>query len=114
MDDGETNLECALRELEEETSILAADIEVDPDFVYESAYQVRRKRYGNVKIPKTTYIYMARLINEDVSIELTEHEGYLWARWAPPHKIQKNTIDPLLKAAAKFLAKKSTVKEQVG
>ena len=114
IDKGETNLECAIRELEEETSIRAEDIEIDPDFLYESVYDVRRKRYGNVRIPKTTYIYLARLINEDVKIELTEHEGYLWVQWAPPHKIQKNTIDPLLKSAAKFLAGKSQQVEAVG
>ena len=106
VDPGESNKQCALRELKEETGIRKRDIEIDPDFVYESVYEVRRKRYGNTPIPKSTFIYLSRLTNEDVKIELTEHEGYLWAQWSPPHKIQKNTIDPLLKSAAKFLAKK--------
>lgn len=107
MDKGETNLECALRELQEETSITESDIDIDPDFVFESVYDVRRKKYGNVAIPKSTFIYLARLKSETAKIELTEHPGYLWARWEPPHRIQKNTIDPLLKAVEKFLAQKS-------
>ena len=104
IDEGETQMECALRELEEETGIAESDIELIPDFVFETSYPVRRKKYNRMPIPKTTYIYLARLVN-DVKIELTEHEGYLWAKWDPPHRIQENTIDPLLKKVAKFLEK---------
>lgn len=31
-------------------------------------------------------------------VKCTEHGGHEWVRWNPPHEIQKNTIDPLLKA----------------
>ena len=102
IDEGETNMECALRELEEETGIRESDIEVIPDFVFETTYEVKRKKYKHVPIPKTTYIYLARLVR-DVEIALTEHQGYLWAEWNPPHKIQKNTIDALLESAAAFV-----------
>lgn len=105
VDEGETNMECALRELEEETSIRESDIEIDPDFVFETTYEVRRKKYNHKPIPKTTYIYLARLVN-DVKIELTEHEGHIWACWDPPHKIQENTINALLRQAEAFIAEK--------
>ena len=105
IDEGETKMQCALRELEEETSIQASDIDIDPDFEFETTYVVRRKKYNQQPIPKTTCIYLARLVN-DVNIELTEHEGYLWACWDPPHKIQENTINELLKSAAAFLEEK--------
>lgn len=104
IDEGETQIECALRELHEETGISESDIEMIPDFVFETSYSVRRKKYNRTPIPKTTYIYLARLVN-DVKIELTEHEGFLWAQWDPPHRIQENTIDALLKSVAKFLKK---------
>lgn len=105
MDEGETQMECAFRELHEETGIAEDDIELIPDFVFETSYSVRRKKYNRTPIPKTTYIYLARLVNE-VEIELTEHKGFLWVKWEPPHQIQENTINPLLKKAAKFLRKK--------
>lgn len=104
IDEGETQMQCALRELHEETGIAETDIELIPDFVFETSYSVRRKKYNRTPIPKSTFIYLARLTN-DVKIELTEHEGYLWAKWEPPHRIQENTIDPLLKKVAKFLRK---------
>lgn len=31
-------------------------------------------------------------------VRRTEHGGHEWVKWNPPHHIQKNTIDPLLKA----------------
>ena len=104
IDDGESHLECALREVYEETGIRESDLEMIPGFAFQSEYEVRRKKYNHVPIPKTTHIYLARLINEDIDIQLTEHAGYLWVRWEPPHTIQENTIDPLLKKAADFLA----------
>jgi len=98
VDKGETNMECALRELEEETGITADDIEVDEDFKFKLKYNVRYKRDGEKK-KKTLIIYLAKLLH-DVDIELTEHDGYEWFDWDPPHEIQENTIDPLLEQVA--------------
>ena len=93
VDPGETNMECALRELEEETGIKADDIEIDPDFKFKQKYMVNSKGDGERK--KRLIIYLAKL-KHDVDIEPTEHQGYEWFVWNPPHKIQKKTIDPLL------------------
>ena len=93
-DKGETKIQCALRELWEETGITAKQIVVDPDFKFVHQYVVRTKRSGKKKEKKLT-IFLACLI-EPVSIVVTEHEGYQWFRWAPPHSIQSQTIDPLL------------------
>ncbi len=103
VDPGETDLECALRELEEETGITSNDIEVDSDFCFESRYVVNGKRYGAGKkrVEKTLRIFLGRLIN-DVDIVLTEHDDCKWFDWAPPHKFQKKTIDPLLAELAAF------------
>ena len=104
VDPGETDEEAALRELDEETGIQAADIELLDGFVYESRYSVNGRRYGmgNGDVEKTMRIFAARLINE-VELKLTEHEGYQWFPWSPPHAIQKRAIDPLLKELEHFL-----------
>ena len=96
VDDGETEMECALRELEEETGIQESHILLDSDFRFTSQYTVRYKRHGNVQKQKELIIFLAKL-KEDVEIVVTEHEGYEWIDWKPPHDIQENTINPLLK-----------------
>ncbi len=92
---GESEMECAYRELEEETGIKSADIEVDPDFRHTSEYEVRYKKYDRQPIPKTTVIFLARLL-VPVEIQITEHKGFHWHPWSPPHSIQEMAIDPLL------------------
>ena len=47
VDPGESDLECALRELEEETGIGCDLVTVDPDFNYEHRYMVKGDRYGS-------------------------------------------------------------------
>ena len=101
VDPGETNLECAYRELEEETGITADDIEVDDEFKFKQKYIVRYKRSNHIPRKKKLIIYLAKLLHE-VEIEPTEHEDFEWFDWNPPHAIQEKTIDPLLKKLAKY------------
>ena len=107
VDPGESNKQCALRELEEETGIGKRDIEIDPDFKFKQKYLVNNKRTGKVPAKKKLIIYLAQLVR-DVDIQLTEHDGYEWVNWAPPHKIQKKTIDPLLAELAEHWSKQAT------
>jgi 8-oxo-dGTP pyrophosphatase MutT (NUDIX family) len=101
---GETELECALRELEEETGITADDVRLDPNFRFAIDYKVRyKKKYGDVKIPKTTVIFLGYLINE-VEIRVTEHPDYEWREWNPPHSTDSDTIDGALQHLQQFLA----------
>ena len=104
VDPGETDMQCALRELEEETGISAEDVEVDPDFCYETRYMVKARRYTNEEgeVEKTMLIYLGRLLR-DVEIEVTEHGDYQWFDWSPPHQIQERAIDPLLSAVASYV-----------
>jgi 8-oxo-dGTP pyrophosphatase MutT (NUDIX family) len=101
VDHGETEIECALRELVEETGIAAADIEPIDGFRFTHEYQVRGKRDGK-RYDKTLVIFLGRLM-KDVQIQATEHLGYEWVAWNPPHRIQAQTIDPLLTSVAAFL-----------
>jgi bis(5'-nucleosidyl)-tetraphosphatase len=105
VDPGETNLECAYRELEEETGITAVDIEVDAEFKFKHKYLVNDKRNGDEPRKKKLIIYLARLLR-NVDIKLTEHDNYEWIHWNPPHQIQEKTIDPLLKQLAEHWDRK--------
>ena len=96
VDEGESNFQCALRELEEETGITASDITVDEKFKFKHKYVVKYNRAGEVAKKKKLIIYLAHLIRP-VSIKPTEHDGYEWVDWNPPHQIQDQTIDPLLR-----------------
>jgi len=100
LDEGETDLECALRELREETGIKAKEIELLEGFQWITHYEVNSKRFGE-RCHKTVVIYLARLL-KPVKIKVTEHPGYEWVKWQPPHQIQAQTIDQLLAAVADF------------
>jgi 8-oxo-dGTP pyrophosphatase MutT (NUDIX family) len=102
-DEGETELQCALRELTEETAIGADDIELDPGFRFTIEYDVISKRFGE-RCHKTVVYFLARLLR-DVTITPSEHAGYQWFPWRPPHRIQEQTIDPLLAAVERYISK---------
>jgi bis(5'-nucleosidyl)-tetraphosphatase len=102
VDPGETDLECALRELQEETGITAVDVEIDPGFLFTLQYHVQSARTGGRRQLKTLQLYLGRL-TRDVPITPTEHLGYQWFDWSPPHAIQEQTIDPLLTQLAEYL-----------
>ena len=99
VDPGETDLECALRELVEETGICADDLTIDPDFRFVTRYTVRSKRTNQQPALKTLVIFLA-MLRRPVAIQPTEHDEFFWVNWNPPHAIQTNTIDPLLAAVA--------------
>ena len=64
-------------------------------------YSVFDKRRGG-QFDKTLVIFLARLKNM-VKIDTTEHIGFEWFEWRPPHQIQARTIDPLLTAVNRYL-----------
>ena len=103
VDEGESDMQCALRELQEETAITADDIHVFDDFRFEHHYRVKNKRTGGKLTDKTLVIFLARL-DRAVEIVVTEHDSYQWFDWSPPHAIQEQTIDPLLAKVAEYVA----------
>jgi len=103
---GESYLETALRETEEETGIEANEIRIDESFQYEIHYSVTYKKWGDQEFPKTVRYYLGYLESKP-KLTLTEHESSQWFDWKPPHTIQTQTIDPLLEAVATHLEYRS-------
>ncbi|MCA9173472.1 MAG: NUDIX domain-containing protein [Planctomycetales bacterium] len=104
VDEGENEMQCALRELEEETGIRHEALQVDPDFRFETQYEVRyRRKFDGATALKTLVIFLA-FVNGPQELQVTEHQGYRWVDWRPPHRIQTLTIDPLLAAVEKHFA----------
>ena len=58
VDRGETEMECALRELEEETGIRLHDIEIDQRFRFEHQYRVWPKKWKGEECEKTLVIFL--------------------------------------------------------
>jgi 8-oxo-dGTP pyrophosphatase MutT (NUDIX family) len=98
---GETEWDCALRELYEETGIEASNLHLDEAFRFTITYQTRYKRFADETIDKTLVIFLGWL-QQEVNIKLTEHDSYTWVEWNPPHAIQKKTIDPLLEQLEQY------------
>lgn len=101
---GETEQQCALRELEEETGITASDITLDPGFRSEHKYLIPYKREGGAPVLKTLVVFLGRM-KQEMKIRVTEHRACEWVAWAPPHTIQTETIDPLLRNVEMHLSR---------
>ena len=99
---GESDLECALREMNEETGIPISAVQVESGFEYRSIYYPQYARSDNEIIEKTLIIFLGWVDVPIITIS-TEHLGYEWIDWQPPHQIQAQTIDPLLTAVNAFL-----------
>ncbi|RYE87788.1 MAG: NUDIX domain-containing protein [Myxococcales bacterium] len=103
----ETELQCAMRELNEETGIAAEDVELDPGFRYTETYFPRYRRFGGRRVEKTLVIFLGRLSRGDVTIKLTEHDDCEWVAWPPPPTLQRLTVDPLLYQVAVHWARQA-------
>jgi len=78
---------------------------VDPTFQFVHQYPVRTNRVRSGRAMKTLVIFLGQLLR-DVKIKTTEHPDYAWLPWQPPHRIQEQTIDPLLKSVEDYMTKK--------
>ncbi len=69
MEDGETEIETALREVKEEVGL---DVEIDKDRRYTLNYVIRDE------IDKTTVLYIAKAKNEKIIMQESEIENTKW------------------------------------
>jgi bis(5'-nucleosidyl)-tetraphosphatase len=102
LEPGESDLDCALREMNEETGISIDAVEIDREFQYRSIYQLQSARLDNETVEKTVIIFLG-WVDFNTQITVTEHLGYEWFDWNPPHQIQLLAIDPLLAKVAAHL-----------
>lgn len=101
-DAGETDRQTALRELAEETGLREQQVELDDGFRFRIAYPVRYPdRPGQVYEKQVTFFL--GWVERPMQIHCTEHLDYCWFDWQPPHRIQIQTIDPLLSAVQLYL-----------
>lgn len=103
IDRGETEIECALREMEEETGIPRDAVRLDAKFRYVQEYLVKVPGSSGMTRMKTLVIFLAYLLVDDHPVTHTEHIGSQWFPWSPPHSVQARVIDPLLAQAAEYL-----------
>jgi 8-oxo-dGTP pyrophosphatase MutT (NUDIX family) len=75
---GESDLDAALREFEEETGIDRARIVVDVGRSFESTYRTRAKKTGRL-VNKTVRIFKAE-IDGPVVVDVEAHRDYAWLR----------------------------------
>ena len=100
---GESLIETAFRETEEETGIVASEIQLAEGFSYSLQYPVTYNSPKSKTFTKRVTYFLGR-VAAPCEIRCQEHQGCQWFQWSPPHHIQVQTIDPLLAAAASFLA----------
>lgn len=92
---GETELQCALRELEEETGIDKRQVCLELDFRFKTIYYPRYRRFDGQKVEKSLVIFFG-WVREELEIVMTEHSASEWIKWNPPHYFRNRIIDELL------------------
>ena len=100
---GETELQCALRELWEETGISKQQVCLELDFRFKTIYYPRYRRFNGDKVEKSLIVFFA-WVSEELEIVMTEHSSSEWIKWNPPHFFHNKIIDELLLAVDKFLS----------
>ncbi|XP_069678359.1 bis(5'-nucleosyl)-tetraphosphatase [asymmetrical] [Periplaneta americana] len=101
VDPGESDLETALRETEEEAGLKKTDLNILEDFNKVIKYDVEG-------VPKTSIYFLAELIKQDTPVKLSdEHISF---QWAPLDKACELVVHPslqdVLQGCEAFLKKK--------
>jgi bis(5'-nucleosidyl)-tetraphosphatase len=100
----ETELECALREFNEETSIDISSIELVADFIFRDMNYIQDKitmKYHT----KEMVFFMAKL-KEKVKIRPTEHISYKWFEFSTSVEFENKLIAKLIEYTKKYLKDK--------
>lgn len=100
---GESLIQTALRETEEETGIPANEIGLLDGFVFTLEYPVTYSAPRVRSCVKRVSYFLGQL-PAPRGVCCTEHQTFKWFVWSPPHEIQSQTVDPLLNAAESYFA----------
>ena len=98
VENDETDLECAIREMEEESGLTLDVVRLVSDFEFATTYYPRSKRHGSIIVRKTVTIYLGWLEDPHIPIVLTEHGDYEWVDWPTSRIFGNGTIDGVLSA----------------
>jgi bis(5'-nucleosidyl)-tetraphosphatase len=79
---GESELGCALRELEEETGIEPRLVGLVEGFRFETTYRPNRQR-------RKTVVLFAAEIQGPAAVVTPDHDDYAWVPWRPPHDFRE-------------------------
>ena len=102
----ETEEQCAYRELAEETGIPRELVSIDRYFRFETMYYPREDGF---RVEKTLVIFLGRLMPDYMSAIIpTEHIGFEWVNWKPPHQFSNPSVDPLLAKVEQFFQQNGT------
>src|SRR5438128_6151073 len=72
--EGETEVECALRELAEETGLTSADVRLEEGFRFVTTYYPHYRRFGGEVVKKSVVIFLGWLVGEH-EVAVSEHGG---------------------------------------
>ncbi|QEG42927.1 bis(5'-nucleosyl)-tetraphosphatase [Roseimaritima ulvae] len=100
---GESAVQTAVREMQEETGIDPASVSLDPQFRHRSVYSVTYRKHPDQEFEKRLTIFLG-WVDQPQAIACSEHAACEWMPWDPPHHIQAQAIDPLLAAVEAFLS----------
>lgn len=104
IEQNESEMECALRELAEETGIHKPQITIHPEFRFEDTYFPKYKRFGGQRIEKTLVMFLGE-IKCPLNIRTTEHLSYQWLTWKAASRQSLNkSVYNLLQEAMKSLS----------
>lgn len=74
VEEGESDLQAATREVNEETGLPASELRVHPGFLATNKYSFRR---GRQAVQKTVRFFLMEALSGDVRLS-DEHTGYAW------------------------------------
>ncbi len=86
-EEGEHDLDTALRETEEETGLKHSDLRIVPGFRTFERFSFRR---GTQTIHDTVILYLAETKNPRITISPREHSGYAWFFYQDALKVLGN------------------------
>jgi len=105
---GESSMEAAVRELEEETGLKPSDIKIQKGFRTQEEFQFH---IGKRKINKTVILYLAQTKKKGIDISRGKHEeGFGWFLYKDANKILSlhKESQNVLRKANNFLKNKSS------
>lgn len=95
---GETSLEAALREVEEETGLKRTELRIIPNF---RTYEKFNFQAGLERVFDTVILYLAETRKAEVRIAPREHSGFAWFTYA----------DAIRNVGAKYIATKRVLRQ---